>query len=311
VSSPSSSGELLFLSLSTADQTIWLLPRYRHGEVNRTKDVRRCVGGKAVNAARTAHILGGRCVVVGFFSADLVTLLGKEGIEVEPVEPAKPVRRATSVVDLEGGQVSELVEEAHPPRRSELERVVDRFTARAGDAAVVCLCGSVPEGMPPTFYATLLSQLPGHRVIVDTQGEALRAALGHGPYLVKPNRRELEGVLGQTAPSLADVAKLGEELRARGAKNVAVSCGTDGLLLIGEGPPTFYVPPSVTSVNTTGCGDAVTGAVAYGLGCGMTLAESAKLSVAVAAATARHPVPGGLDPGSERHLAARVVERSP
>ena len=74
---------LLFLSLSTADQRIWLLPRFCHGEVNRTGDVRRCVGGKAVNAARAACLLGGRCTVVGFFSGDLAALLTAEGLEVE------------------------------------------------------------------------------------------------------------------------------------------------------------------------------------------------------------------------------------
>ena len=42
---------LAFLSLSTADQRIWLLPRLAPGQVNRTGDVLECVGGKAVNAA--------------------------------------------------------------------------------------------------------------------------------------------------------------------------------------------------------------------------------------------------------------------
>ncbi len=309
MSSPSSAAPILFLSLSTADQSIWLLPRYYHREVNRTGDVRRCVGGKAVNAARAVHLLGGRCVVVGFFSGDLVSLLAAEGIEVDPVATAMPVRRATSVVDCEKGHVTELVEEAHPPRRTELDEVVTRFLQRADEAAAVCLCGSVPVGVPPALYATLLSKLRVPLSIVDTQGEALRAALSERPYLVKPNRREMASVLGRAAASLAEVAEQGAELRAHGAQNVAVSCGTDGLLLIGEGPPAVFVPPQVKPLNTTGCGDAVTGAMALGLARGMTLSQSAKLSVAVAAATALHPVPGALDPGAELDMVSAVVER--
>jgi len=53
-------------------------------------------------------------------------------------------------------------------------------------------CGSLPPGVPHTFYARLGSLLAG-RFVLDTSGAALAAALGCGPALVKPNRGNWPG----------------------------------------------------------------------------------------------------------------------
>jgi 1-phosphofructokinase family hexose kinase len=303
---------LLFLSLSTAEQHVWLLPRFQPGEVSRTRDVRHGVGGKAVNAARAAALLGGSCVLVGFFDDARAAHVRGEGIEVDAVDPGTPIRRATSVVDLATGAVSELVEEARPPRAAALDEAVRRFTARARDARVVCLCGSLPHGAPAGLYARLLAAFPHTPAVVDTQGEALRAALAGRPFLVKPNRAEIGALVGRTAISFREVAEHAAEVRRLGAQHVAVSCGAEGLLLAGEdAAPLLFRPPAVKPVNATGCGDAVTGAVAAGLAEGLPLGEAVRLGVAAGTASALDPLPGSLDPDAARDLVSAVQVTEP
>jgi tagatose 6-phosphate kinase len=297
---------LLFLSLSAADQTVWLLPRFSSGAVSRTHDVRTCVGGKAVNAARAAHMAGGECVVVGFFSPGLAAELSREGIAVDGVETAAPIRRATSVVDLAAGEVSELVEEAFPPAPPELAEVAERVLRRARDAAVLCLCGSLPAGVPASFYGDLMGRVGGLRVIVDAQGATLGSTLAGRPFLVKPNRAEVSAFLDCPAQTLLDVGAQARELRSRGAQYVAVGCGAEGLVLAGDGEPTLFIPPRVKAVNATGCGDAVTGVTAYGLARGAGLEESVRFAVACGAASALDPVPGAFSPATAREFEARV-----
>ncbi len=168
----------LFLSLSAADQEVWLCERIVPGAVNRTADVRRCTGGKAVNAARAAALLGGESLVIGFFGRGqgLVERLQAEGIAADPVYTECATRKAASLIDRERGEVTELVEEARAPSASECAALAERFCARARQADVVCICGSLPPGLRPDFYADLMRRTGHPRVIVDAQGEALVAA---------------------------------------------------------------------------------------------------------------------------------------
>jgi tagatose 6-phosphate kinase len=303
---------IVFLSLSAADQDVWLLPRLSPGEVNRTADVRRCVGGKAVNAARAAASLGAACVVVGFFGRGqgLVERLEAEGIGVDAVRTAAPTRKATSVVDRARGVVTELVEEARAPSGEECAALAERFAARARGAEVVCLCGSVPAGVAPGIYAELMGRIAHPRVIVDAQGEPLSRALAARPFLVKPNRKELADLVGAGAATFAEVAAGAEALCARGARHAAVSCGADGLVLAGR-PPVRFTPPRVEVVNSTGCGDAVTGGIAWGLASGLDVREAVRQGVACGTASALDPVPARFDPGAQRDVVARITIDSP
>ncbi len=303
---------VVFLSLSAADQDVWVLPRLAAGEVNRTPEVRRCVGGKAVNAARAAALLGAECVVVGFFGRGqgLGERLRAEGIEVDAVETASPTRKATSIVNTERGEVTELVEEARPVTAEECAALVRRLLARARGADVVCMCGSIPAGIPAEFYADMMRRSAHGRVIVDAQGEALRHALEARPFLVKPNRRELGDLVGARVSALGDVAAQARTLRARGAAHVAVSCGAEGLVLVGERVVAFR-PPRVDVVNSTGCGDAVTGGIAHGLAAGLDVEEAVRVGVACGTASAVDPLPGKFEKGFQADVLARITEVSP
>jgi len=68
--------------------------------------------------------------------------------------------------------------------------------------------------------------------VLDTSGAPLAAALASGQPLhaVKPNRAELEALLGRALPTIADVIAAARSLLDRGVALVVVSLGADGAL---------------------------------------------------------------------------------
>ena len=73
---------------------------------------------------------------------------------------------------------------------------------------MLVLSGSGPSGCAPTLYgkiARLMQQR--HPCVVDATGKLLANALEAGPFLVKPNKEELEDLLGRKLATEADLVE--------------------------------------------------------------------------------------------------------
>lgn len=156
---------------------------------------------------------------------------------------------------------------------------------------VLVLAGSLPAGLPADTYGRLMAPLTkrGVCVAVDAGGEALRAALPHRPFLVKPNHHELGELLGCT-PDPRDRGAVLECARAvqdMGARNVLVSLGSEGAVLADELGRYHHIgAPQGRVVNTVGAGDSmVAGFLAGLLGSG-DYRQALRLGVACGSATA-------------------------
>jgi 1-phosphofructokinase len=94
----------------------------------------------------------------------------------------------------------------------------------------------VPSSLPKNIYETILSRLQGRGIhaAIDAEGQLLLNVLKYSPLLIKPNRAELCGLVGRELTSDADVESAARELQTLGARNVLVSLGGDGALLLDE-----------------------------------------------------------------------------
>jgi 1-phosphofructokinase len=136
------------------------------------------------------------------------------------------------------------------------------------DAAWILGCGSLPPGAPGDFYARLAALgSPDRRVAIDASGPALGAAVSAGVALIKPNRTELEELVGHTISTVGDVVTAARELVARGCTSVLVSLGADGAVYV-DADVASHAEASIDDVvNTVGAGDALlAGFVAAGGG---------------------------------------------
>jgi tagatose 6-phosphate kinase len=261
------------------------------GGVNRPRAVRARPGGKGLNVARTLHALGVDVLVLGL--AGGITGAGVEAALRELCVPAAltPVagetRRTFSVVD--DSKVTAFYEAGPTVSEEEFAGFRRGYEQALDGAAAVVLSGSLPPGLEPATYATLI-QAAGIPAVLDTHGEALRLGAAAGAAIVKPNLAELESLTGHKLATPDEVIAAAGQLG--GAQAVVVTLGQDGLLAAtGDGCWQARAPAAVTG-NATGAGDAVAAALAHGLLLGRPWDERLRHAAALGAATAAAPVAG-------------------
>lgn len=263
----------------------------------RTSDERYHPGGGGINVARVVQELGGDALAIylagGATGAILDDLLATAGVKCRRIAINGYTRIAHTVFERSTGQEYRFVPEG--PEVSEVEWEACLNTLVALDFDFVVVSGSLPRGLPDTAYARMIdvAAAKGARVVLDTSGAALKATLGKGVFLVKPNRRELEELVGQPLPEATDQITAARTLIAnRSAEIVAITLGGDGALIVSQREAWFAAAPPVTTHSAVGAGDSFVGAATLALTQGRSLDEV--LAYGVAAGTA-----AVLSPGAE------------
>ena len=126
---------------------------------------------------------------------------------------------------------------------------------------MLVLAGSIPASLPDNIYEQILELLQpvGTRVVVDATGDLLLKVLKYRPFLIKPNHEELGEFFGR-GPLLTEeeILAAAQKLQQQGARNVLVSRGANGALLLDEnGKMHKQASPKGTLVNSVGAGDSM------------------------------------------------------
>lgn len=133
-------------------------------------------------------------------------------------------------------------------------------------------------------------------MVLDTSGAALRAGIRARPYMIKPNKHEIEEFCGYPLKRIEDYEAAIRRLLAEGIELVLVSLGSAGLVF-GYQESVFKIEPvSVKDIKSTvGCGDAMVGGVLYKLDAGADVMTAVKFGVAAATANLATKSPGCID----------------
>jgi fructose-1-phosphate kinase PfkB-like protein len=175
------------------------------------------------------------------------------------------------------------------PEIADASRLLSAFESLLGRARAVAFMGSLPPGLPPDVYATMIARTRerGRLSLLDTSGDALGSGLGAGPSLAKPNRAEAEELLGRELPTDADRREALRRLRGLGAEAAVLTLGKEGFLAANaEG--VYRVVAGAGDLrlgNPTGAGDALAAGLLAGAVRGYPMVESARLAAAAAVAS--------------------------
>ena len=258
------------------------------GAVHRTAEYERQAGGKGANTARTLIALGEKPVLCGFAGGPsgrfIEQDLAREGIATELVPMRAENRTCVVVIDQQGNatvlnEVGPTIHEAAALR------------ALAGSmipkSQAVALMGSLPPGVPPDLYGELIRDCRQANIpcLVDATGPALESALSTRPTYAKVNGDEAEALLGHPVEDWPAAARTILKL---GADVVLITRGARAAFLASADGAARLSPPSIPVVNPIGAGDALAGGLLVGHLRGLSLPESAKLGMAVAAASVQH-----------------------
>jgi fructose-1-phosphate kinase PfkB-like protein len=143
------------------------------------------------------------------------------------------------------------------------------------------ISGSLPPGITPDFFRSLLREFP-RRPVVDTSGPTLVAALEAKVALVKANHAELAGVVGRDSAGVEEAIELFQEYQTP----ILLTQGASGAALIGR-ESYWAKPPEITVRNPVCSGDSLLGAFLWELAQGYTSAQALRMGVAAGAENAR------------------------
>jgi tagatose 6-phosphate kinase len=302
---------ILTLTPNPALDVTYHLTDVRMGEVNRVSSVTERAGGKGVNVAR---VLAARGVPVrvlgpvgGAVGDRIRALLAADGVRHDLTPIAGTTRR--TVVIAGDGEATGLWEPGPAVSAAEWRCVCRSFVDGLPGADAAVLSGSLPPGVPADAYRGLIGAAAdaGVPVVFDADGDALRHGLAARPAVVKPNAAELAALTGA---SVDDPVAAAVRARGLGARDVVVSLGSAGIVVLAGDEVWSARPPTVYAGNATGAGDAAVAALAYGLAAGDVWPERLVRMVAWSAAAAAAPVAGEVRPDLADALAdAVVVER--
>ena len=110
-----------------------------------------------------------------------------------------------------------------------------------------------------------------------------------------PNETEAEALTGGKIRGIEDAKRAGIKLMKTGVKNVVLTLGSSGAVLVSKDGERHFPCPRVNIRDTTGAGDAFVGAFAFSLGHGSTISESVKFAnVAAAISVTKDGAQSGL-----------------
>ena len=302
---------ILTISLNPAIDKTAVCDRLIPGQLNRLSDVQICPGGKGVNVSRALNCLGEDVCAMGFIGGGngeyIKKSLERSGIKTQFTVTDKETRINLNIISDEG-YVTEILESGAAPDILCIEDFLEKYKKELNKASLVVLSGSLPAGMDNDFYTKLITMATekNKRVILDSSGEAERCGVEALPYMIKPNIREFEYIMGRHYYEPDDIARGAGELVRRGIERVAVSLGARGMVYVTSEVSLYAQAPRLNAINTVSCGDAAVAAFAYSIVRKLKDEEALIKAVAVSAAAALSQESGLFLPDDEARFAGRI-----
>lgn len=231
------------------------------GGINRTATESIFPGGKGINVSTVLNNLGVPSTALGFvagFTGDeVVNSLNVLGVHNEFIKLDFGLTRINmKLANVDGTEINGPGPDIPAEKTEELMHRLDSLAA--GD--VLVLAGSIPSSVSDDIYEKIMRRLSatGVRIVVDATGKLLTNVLPLEPFLVKPNNFELGDIFGVSLNTRNDVIPYAIKLQKAGARNVLVSMGAEGAVLVAEDGDIYEAEaPSGETMNCCGAGDSM------------------------------------------------------
>lgn len=261
------------------------------GKTNRSITEEIHFGGKGINVSAVLSELRVETTALGFtagFTGEaLEKAVGEMGVKADFIRLKKGNTRIN--VKLKGADETEINAAGPHIEEDELNHLFEKLESiKSGDTLV--LAGSIPASLPKDVYEKIAEKLQnkGIRLVVDATGNLLLKVLKYKPFLIKPNRQELEEIIGKEIKTEDELISAANVLKEKGAENVLVSLGSEGAILLDSNGKIYKQSAfKVKAINTVGSGDSMI--AGFLAGCEKGYEYALKLGAAAGAATAALP----------------------
>jgi 1-phosphofructokinase family hexose kinase len=231
---------IVTVTLNAAVDRTLTVPNFQLGHRHRASHSLTTAGGKGINVARALKRLQTPVVATGLAGGRtgdrIVEELAGEGILNDFVRISDESRTSIAVVDPTAGGLTEIYEWGPAVRPDELETLLDKLHYLSRVASFVVFAGSLPRDVENDFYAEAMRDLNrrGVQCVLDCEGEPLRLGVEGEPFLVSPNQREAEALVGQEFDDDEDFLMALDAIADLGARNVLITRETACFALFRE-----------------------------------------------------------------------------
>jgi 1-phosphofructokinase family hexose kinase len=296
------------------DRTL-TVPNFQPGQRHRASQGLTLAGGKGINIARALKRLGVPVIATGLAGGRtgtrIVEELTSEAILNDFVRIGDESRTSTAVVDPTAGSYTEINEWGPHVDEDELAILLDKlaYLTRGADFAV--FAGTLPRGVDERFYGEAIRDLHrrGVKTALDSEGQPLRLGVEAEPFLVSPNQREAESLVGHDFGDDEDYVGALERIADMGARNVLITSEAACFALFREERRRVLLrghAPSVEPVSVVGSGDVLLAAFLAARAADRSLEDSLRQAVAAGTASTLEVGAGRFDPREAARLQSRV-----
>jgi len=309
------------------DRTVTLATPLTRGAVHRVSSVTTEPGGKGVNVARALTMAGVDSIALlpAPGTDPMVAALQNSGVPFRCVPITSPVRTNIAVTEMDG-TTTKINEPGARLDETAIDALTRSVVGSAAQAAWVVMSGSLPPGMPDSWYAEVVAELApyGCKVAIDTSDGPLAAVVDGfdraAPDLIKPNAEELAGVIGFSPQALEaavaqgdpePVVSAAQRLMDRGVGAVLATLGAAGAVLVNGTGSWVAIAPPIIPRSTVGAGDSsLAGYIRADVG-GAEPPQRLQMAVAYGSAAAALPGSALPAPAQVDLNAVRVTSISP
>lgn len=274
------------LTLNPAIDYYITVDDFKSGTVNRTTSERMAFGGKGINVSLVLKELGfySTCLgfVGGFTGEALENYLKQNGIDCDFVKVAGNTRINVKLNDTD---INANGPEITLDDIKKLYKKLDNI--KTNDFVV--LSGSVPKSLPQNIYQIIIEEMKskGVKFVVDAEKDFLLDTLKYKPFLIKPNHHELGDIFDVEINNFDSAICYAKKLQEKGARNVMVTMGEKGAVLVCENGETHtQIAPKGEVVSAVGSGDSTVAAFLAKHIEGCEYSDCLKWAVAAGSATA-------------------------
>ncbi len=306
---------IVTVTLNAAVDRTLTVPNFQLGHRHRASASLTSAGGKGINVARALKSLDSPVIATGLAGGTtgdrIIDELAGEAILNDFVRIGDESRTSIAVVDPTAGSLTEIYEWGPAVRRDELDTLLDKLHYLSRVATFVVFSGSLPRDVEDDFYAEAVRDLSrrGVQCVVDSEGEPLRHAVDAEPFLVSPNQREAESLVGQEFNEDDDFLMALDAIADLGARNVLITQETSCFGLFREDRTLRRFRASIEwlePVASVGAGDVLLAGFLAARFNAQPFDQALRQGVGCAAASVVELGPGRFDPREAARLAASV-----
>jgi 1-phosphofructokinase family hexose kinase len=308
---------ILTVTMNAALDRSVTVPNFQVGHRHRASSGFTQAGGKGINVARALKRLDLPVVASGLAGGRtgtrIVEELTAEAILNDFVRIGDESRTSTMVVDPTGGTSTEIYEWGPEVSADELATLLGKIEYLARGADLVVFAGSLPRGVDAGFYGEAIRECNRRRVrvVLDTEGEPLRFGVEGEPWLVSPNQREAESLVGQEFHDEEDFMMALDAIGELGARNVLIGHDAGAFLLVREERRAqryqATIAPLEPVAQPAGAGDAMLAGYLAAREAERSPEEALRAAVATGAAATLEVGGGRFDPREASRLQGGVT----